>query len=48
MDFSTQTILTAICSYLLAGHWFACFLVIITTVADTPLYTWYTRICMPR
>ena len=23
LDFSTQTILTALCSYLLAGHWYA-------------------------
>ena len=31
LDFSTQSILSSIASYLLAGHWFACFMVLITS-----------------
>ena len=40
IDFSTQTIIKCLFGYLIAGHWFACILVIGTTIADTPLYTW--------
>ena len=40
LDFSTQTMLSALASYLLAGHWFACILVLITTVSDTQMHTW--------
>ena len=40
LDNSTQTILSTLSSYLVAGHWFACLLVLTTTVADTPLHTW--------
>ena len=40
IDFSTQTIIKCLFGYLIAGHWFACILVIGTTLADTPLYTW--------
>jgi hypothetical protein len=40
IDFSTQTIIKCLFGYLIAGHWFACILVIGTTTADTPLHTW--------
>ncbi len=40
LDFSTQTVLSCLFSYLLAGHWFACLLMLTTTFADTPLYSW--------
>ena len=40
IDFSTQTIIKCLFGYLIAGHWFACILVIGTTIADTPLHTW--------
>ena len=40
IDFSTQTMLACVFSYLLAAHWFACILVGMTTFAETPLYTW--------
>ena len=40
IDFSTQTMIKCLFGYIIAGHWFACILVIGTTTADTPLYTW--------
>jgi hypothetical protein len=40
IDFSTQTMIKCLFGYVIAGHWFACILVIGTTTADTPLYTW--------
>ena len=40
IDFSVQTMLWCLFSYLLAGHWFACILVGCTVFADTPLHTW--------
>ena len=40
LDFSTQTLLSCIVMYLCAGHWFACCLVLTTTLADSPAFTW--------
>jgi hypothetical protein len=40
LDFSTQTIISCTSSYLLAGHWFSCLLVLTASFADTPYYTW--------
>lgn len=40
LDFSTQTIISCTSSYLLAGHWFSCILVLTASFADTPYYTW--------
>ena len=40
IDFSTQTMIQCLCSYLLAGHWFTCILVGVTAFADSPIYTW--------
>ena len=42
LDFSTQTLLSCLITYLVAGHWFACILVLTTTVADSPYLTWLT------
>lgn len=40
LDFSTQTLIYCLVSYLVAGHWFACILVLSTTMADSPMHTW--------
>ena len=41
LDFSTQTLIKCLVVYLLAAHWFACLLVLGTTLlADSPLHTW--------
>ena len=41
IDFSTQTLIKCLVVYLLAAHWFACLLVLGTTLlADSPLHTW--------
>ena len=39
LDFSTQTVIYCLVSYLLCGHWFACLLVLTTTFASTPYHT---------
>ena len=43
LDFSTQTVIYCLVSYLLCGHWFACLLVLTTTFASTPYHTWLWR-----
>lgn len=40
LDYSTQTLISCLLSYLVAGHWFACILVLTTTMYDSPMHTW--------
>jgi hypothetical protein len=40
LDFSTQTIIHCLVMYLLAGHWFACILMLSASFADSPLQSW--------
>ena len=40
LDFSTQTVISCLASYLFAGHWFASILVLTTTFAPSPVLTW--------
>jgi len=40
LDYGTQVVVGCLLAYLLAGHWFACVLVITTTFADSRLFSW--------
>ena len=40
LDFSTQTLMFCITTYLLAAHWFACILVLASDFEESPMHSW--------